>query len=106
MKAKTKYSKYRIAALLAALCVVPAVSWSAQLPTPASPVMANDNRHPAGTLDHGLLTVRLVARQGQWRPEEGDGPTLTVAAFGEQSGPLVIPSPIMRVVEGTDITVH
>src|SRR5262249_47730044 len=106
MKLTNRYSTFRITALVATLYVAAAGSLFAQLPTQATMVMANDNRHPAGILADGVLRVRLFARQGQWRPEESDGPTLDVAAFGEESGSLVIPSPLLRAVEGTDIIVH
>src|SRR5262245_11798862 len=33
------------------------------------PVLSNDNRAPAGRLEHGILTLRLEARAGIWRPE-------------------------------------
>ena len=32
------------------------------------PIAFNDNLAPAGTLSHGVLTLSLVARPGQWRP--------------------------------------
>ena len=106
MKLTNRYLTFRITGLVATLYVAAAGSLFAQLPTQASMVMANDNRHPAGILANGVLNVRLFARQGQWRPEESDGPTLDVAAFGEESGSLVIPSPLLRAVEGTNIIVH
>jgi len=106
MKLTNTYSTFRITCLLATLYVAAAGSLFAQLPNQASMVMANDNRHPAGIPANGVLGVRLFARQGQWRPEESDGPTLDVAAFGEESGSLVIPSPLLRAVEGSDIIVH
>lgn len=33
-----------------------------------APIRFNDNRMPAGTLAHGVLTVALEARRGDWRP--------------------------------------
>ena len=32
-------------------------------------VVPNDNRHPAGTLDRGTLTLTLRAGRGSWQPE-------------------------------------
>lgn len=45
-----------------------------------SPILANDNRTPAGTLRSGVLTVQLAARSGRWYPEADDGPSLQVQA--------------------------
>jgi len=69
-------------------------------------VSVNDNRHHAGTLANGVLTVRLHAGEAAWQPEENDGPSLIVAAFGEDGGPLFTPGPLLRVSEGTDLVVR
>jgi manganese oxidase len=90
-------------ALLAAL-VADMVPASAQ-PSPGL-VAANDNTKAAGKFANGVLTVRLVAGQAQWRPEGADGPALDVAAFGEEGGPLLTPGPLLRVPEGTEIAVR
>ena len=66
-------------------------------------VEANDNRRSAGTLAGGVLTLRLVAEQGEWRPEGPAGRTLTVQAFREESGSLTAPGPLVRVPAGTEI---
>jgi manganese oxidase len=67
------------------------------------PIAINDNRTAAGTTADGLTTLRLRAAMGIWRPEGGEGPALRVEAFGEQTGPLRIPAPLVRVLEGTDV---
>ena len=64
-------------------------------------VLANDNRHPAGKLDRGTLTLTLLAGKGTWQPEGPAGPTLSVEAFGETSSSLSVPAPLIRVQEGT-----
>jgi len=69
-------------------------------------ISVNDNRHPAGTLGGGTLMVRIYADQGEWRPEEDDGPALTVAAFGEEGGALAIPGPLLRVPSGATLVVQ
>ncbi len=76
--------------------------------SPASGILVNDNRHPAGHLHAGVLTLRLEAGVGTWRPEGPDGARLSVAAFGETGGPLQNPGPLVRVPSGTEIraTVH
>ena len=69
-------------------------------------ISVNDNRHAAGALGGSTLTVRLYADQGEWRPEESDGPALTVAAFGEEGAGLTIPGPLLRVSLGTHVVVQ
>lgn len=73
---------------------------------PASPterIAVNDNRTPAGTLRDGVLTLRLEAREGDWRPDADSAPGIVVRAFAEQGKPLSIPGPMIRVPEGTEI---
>ena len=66
-------------------------------------VAINDNRHPAGRLADGVLTVRLEARNGTWYPDDRDGPGLPVAAFAEEGKPLQNPGPLIRIPAGTAI---
>ena len=66
-------------------------------------VAVNDNRASAGTLRDGVLTIRLEAREGDWRPDRDTDPGLMIRAFGEQGGPLQVPGPLIRVAEGTTI---
>jgi len=73
-------------------------------PDPTVPVIAtHDNVRSAGRLDGGILELSLWAGIGGWQPE---GPPLAakrVAAFGETGGPLSIPSPLVRVPQGTAV---
>ncbi len=69
------------------------------------PVQANDNRRPAGTTQDGSLVLQLRAALGGWRPEGEAGPTLHIEALGEESGPLQVPAPLIRVREGQEIVV-
>jgi hypothetical protein len=62
-------------------------------------VMVNDNRQPAGTRSGGSLVLNLRAGVGRWHPEGGQGTALTVESFGEESGPLQVPAPLIRVVD-------
>ncbi len=78
---------------------VSALSSSATLPA----IGTNDNRTPAGTFADGTLTLNLRAAEGIWRPEGASGPALQIQAFGEITSSLVIPAPLIRVPEGTDI---
>jgi FtsP/CotA-like multicopper oxidase with cupredoxin domain len=66
----------------------------------------NDNMRTAGTVSAGVLTVRLVADRGLWRPEGPEGPTLEVAAFGQNGGSLQVPGPAIRVTSNTEIVVY
>jgi FtsP/CotA-like multicopper oxidase with cupredoxin domain len=75
---------------------------SPSLSDPLHPaVVPNDNRHPAGTLEAGTLTLVLRAGRGSWLPEGAEGPALSVEAFGEGSSSLTVPAPLIRVQEGT-----
>jgi FtsP/CotA-like multicopper oxidase with cupredoxin domain len=71
----------------------------------AAPEIAstNDNRTPAGTLQKGVLTLRLEARMGEIHPDGPDQPAALVKAFAEEGGPLQVPAPLIRVREGTEI---
>lgn len=66
-------------------------------------IVANDNRVPAGTLDHGLLTLHLVAEEGRWYPQAEPGPSTVVQAFAEEGGVPRIPGPLLRVRAGATI---
>jgi FtsP/CotA-like multicopper oxidase with cupredoxin domain len=68
-------------------------------------VEPNDNRHTAGTIQDGTLTLALRAGDGQWRPEGAAGPALEIEAFGEIGKTLTVPAPLIRVVEGTELAV-
>jgi FtsP/CotA-like multicopper oxidase with cupredoxin domain len=90
------------AALSASLLVAPAIDHT----TPAvERVVVNDNRTPAGILRNGVLTVRLEAREGEWHPDRETAPGIVVRAFAEQGKRLLVPGPLIRVPEGTEIDV-
>jgi FtsP/CotA-like multicopper oxidase with cupredoxin domain len=72
-------------------------------PVMAGPVAINDNRTVAGMFERGTLTVRLDARPGKWHPDADADPGVVVHAFAVEGGPLQIPAPVLRVVEGTEI---
>jgi manganese oxidase len=71
--------------------------------TGTTAILASENRHPAGTLRDGVLTVRLIAADGAWYPEGPGRVALEVEAFGEEGGPLTAPGPLLRVPAGTVI---
>ena len=79
---------------------------SAAEPTPALPsVLANQNHAAAGRLDKGVLTLRLELRRGIWHPEADNGHAIEVAAFAEEGALPQTPGPLIRVSQGTEITV-
>ena len=69
------------------------------------PVVANDNRRPAGRLEGDTLRLSLRAGRGSWQPEGPDGPRLSIEAFGEDASPLTVPAPLIRAEAGTLIDV-
>ena len=74
-------------------------------PMRAEHIAPNDNEHRAGHLAKGILSVSLEARNGEWRPEETEGPRIPVAAFSVSGGPLQTPGPLLRAPVGTEIRV-
>jgi len=91
----------RIGAAVLVLITLPALT-SAQ---PGALISANDNRESAGTLTSNVLTLNLVAERGEWQPEGPKGQTVSVYAFREERGSLLIPGPLIRVRTGTEIHV-
>lgn len=81
------------------------VAATAALATGLAPVMPNDNRHPAGVHDGTTRVVSLRAARGTWAPEGEGGPSVAIEALGEGDGPLQVPAPLLRVVEGTTLAV-
>jgi len=74
------------------------------VPPAARPAIRfNDNRVAAGRLAHGVLTVALEARLGEWHPFGADSAGVPIFAFGEVGKPLQDPGPLLRVREGTEI---
>ena len=76
---------------------------------PAGPapetIAANDNRQPAGRLEHGVLSLALEVRAGALRPEEDGGIGVPALAFAEVGRPLQVPGPLIRVAQGTEVRV-
>lgn len=93
----TRWIAYAVLASLGSLAAGPAT------PRAADSILPNDNRHTAGTLKNGVLTVAIEARTGVWRPEGDSGRALDVAAFAEPGKALSTPGPVIRVPLGTEI---
>jgi FtsP/CotA-like multicopper oxidase with cupredoxin domain len=91
-----------LSSLLAALLLL--WSWGALLSPDSLPtVNGNENHHPAGHLAGHELTLRLVAGEGRWSPENGRGALVPIAAFAEEGQAPSNPGPLIRVPEGTTI---
>ena len=69
------------------------------------PVLANQNHIPAGSLQHGVLSLELEIAKGEWHPEAENGMALTVYAFGERGHALQNPGPLIRVPQGSEVRV-
>lgn len=90
--------------LLLSLAVVPLTV--AHVPPRALPhIIANDNRHPAGTLRDGVLTLNLVAQDGLFFPDGERGSSMPVQAFGEEGKAPTSSAPLIRVPVGTLVRV-
>jgi FtsP/CotA-like multicopper oxidase with cupredoxin domain len=87
----------------AALVVASVCLGAAAAPRSPESIVTNDNRRPAGTLEQGVLTLRLEARNGTWQPEGEHGRALPVAAWAEAGQPMSVPGPLIRVPAGTDV---
>jgi FtsP/CotA-like multicopper oxidase with cupredoxin domain len=85
--------------------MVPAHESMAQTsPAPSALVVsANNNTRPAGRIEGNVLTLRLYADVGRWRPEGPQGAPIEIAAFGGEGAGLSIPGPLIRVREGTTV---
>jgi FtsP/CotA-like multicopper oxidase with cupredoxin domain len=66
-------------------------------------IAANDNRIAAGELSGGVLSLHLEIGKGNWHPEQENGETIPVYAFGEAGKALQVPGPTVRVPQGTTI---
>ena len=91
---------------MAALAAIVSLGSAPAAVNSPSIALANDNARPAGRLVDGALTVSLVAREGVWQPEGANSPNLRLAAFAEEGQELAVPGPMIRVPEGTRITVR
>lgn len=66
-------------------------------------IAPNDNRLPAGTLNHQVLRISLEAATGIWSPDGTRAPGLAIEAFRESGHVLQIPGPLIRVPVGTTV---
>ena len=86
------------------LCVFLALAASASDSIPTS--QPNDNRVPAGHVTQGVLSLQLDLVEANWYPEKEGGPHLKVYAFAEKGGAPLIPGPLIRVPQGTEVRIE
>ena len=84
-------------------CLLLAACTAADAAPRSDRIEVNDNRRPAGTGRGGEQVIDLELGRGRWYPEADDGPSLDLLALRERGGPLRIPSPAIRVREGTRV---
>ncbi len=72
---------------------------------PPQPVVANDNRRPAGRMERDTLVLRLTVTPASWHILGENEPAFTVLAFAEDGKPPTIPGPLIRVRVGTPVQV-
>ena len=83
--------------------LVPSTPRAPVAPAAVERIATNDNRASAGTLRDGVLTVHLEVREGEWHPDRETDAGLVVRAFAEKGKRLLVPGPLIRVPEGTEI---
>jgi FtsP/CotA-like multicopper oxidase with cupredoxin domain len=87
------------------MIVFSVMSLAQSLPSAPLRIEANSNRVPAGSLENGILTLRLELRPADWYPEADTGPSIKVYAFGEEGKAPQVPGPMIRVPQGTQVRV-
>jgi len=90
-------------ACAAAVCIAAGtpLTAAAQSGPALASISTHDNLEPAGRIRDGELRVALWAGTGRWSPNGPQGSTLNLAAIGEEGGPLMVPSPLIRAPQGT-----
>lgn len=68
---------------------------------PLPRIEPNDNVSSAGRMASGELRVSLRVGMGTWLPDGAAASAISLAAFGDDGGPLTTPSPMLRAVQGT-----
>ena len=88
--------------------VVAAAACGARPPAAATAtsaeIQANDNRAAGGRMQDGVLHLQLAIVEATWHPELA-GPERRVLAFAEEGHAPSNPGPLIRVREGTTVTV-
>ena len=94
------------AALIAAQA--PLVTPPPRLPLPrpspsAVRAAVHSNHVSAGTRDAGSLTIALDVVESAWKPEGESDPEVPILAFAERGKAPLVPGPMLRVSQGTEI---
>jgi len=70
----------------------------------AQPVVRpNPNTASAGALKNGVLTVTLEAKEAHWRLNGPNRPPMTIEAFAEPGHDPLMPGPLIRAPQGTEL---
>lgn len=69
----------------------------------ASAVRPNDNTARAGVLKNGVLTVTLEATYARWHLNGPNRPPMTIEAFAEPGHAPLMPGPLIRAPQGTEL---
>ena len=86
---------------LASFALAAAATSAAPSSVPA--VRPNANTTRAGVLKSGVLTVTLEAKQGRWWLNGPKRAPMTIEAFAEPGHDLLIPGPLIRAPQGTEL---
>jgi FtsP/CotA-like multicopper oxidase with cupredoxin domain len=100
-------SSLAIATLVAAT-QAPLVRPPGRIPLPrpaanAARATSHANHTAGGTLDGNVLTIALDVVESGWKPEGDDDPEVPVFAFAERGKAPLVPGPLIRVTQGTEI---
>ncbi len=71
--------------------------------TTAARASAHQNRVAAGVLDGRTLRLAIDVVESAWRPEGNDETEVPILAFAERGRTPLVPGPLIRVREGTEI---
>ena len=66
-------------------------------------VRANPNAASAGSLKNRVLTVTLEAKAGLWYLDGMNRPPMTISAFAESGKDPLMPGPLIRAPQGTEL---
>src|SRR5262245_22443870 len=66
-------------------------------------VLTNPNLERAGVLRDGVLTIELEAKESAWQLNGPNRAPMTVAAFSQSGKPPLIPGPLVRAPQGTEL---
>ena len=71
----------------------------------AARASVHSNHVPVGARTGSVLTIALDVVESAWKPEGDDDPEVPVLAFAERGKAPLVPGPMIRVPQGTEIRV-